>query len=437
MNKTEEFVEKARKIHADKYDYRLFKYVRCDDKSIIICPIEGHGEFLKTPGKHINAKQGCPKCSKDAMTLSRRFTKEQFIERSREKHGNKYDYSKVVYVNSTVKIIIICPDHGDFEQRANGHLKGRGCSKCAITKNALSKSDKETFVARARSVHGDRYNYDQVNYTNNRTKIIISCPDHGNFTQTPTKHLQGRKCQKCSGFRRYTTEEWIEGAKIKHNELYSYPRAVYVNSYTKIIITCKTHGDFKQVPYSHMQGAGCPECAGGCPYTTSEWITAAKIKHNNLYSYPRAIYVNSHTKIIITCEEHGDFEQDPYSHLGMGSGCPKCRYSKLELGIMSFLDNNNIVYKCQKRFKDCVYKYTLPFDFYIKSIKVLIEGDGRQHRQPVECFGGDEAFEKQQIKDKIKTDYASNNGMKLVRIRDVRHIAMLLGPHVKLYHNKV
>ena len=120
---TENFIKKARFIHGNRYDYSLVNYENSKTKIDIICL--KHGVFSQTPDKHINAKSGCPYCAGNKSNC------QKFICKAKKIHGNKYDYSSVVYQSHAKKIIIICPIHGPFEQRANGHLNGKGCYKCA------------------------------------------------------------------------------------------------------------------------------------------------------------------------------------------------------------------------------------------------------------------------------------------------------------------
>lgn len=184
------FIERARKIHGDKYDYSKVEYISNKIKVRIICP--EHGEFWQTPHSHLRGL-GCPKCGGVYSPTS-----EDFIKKAREIHGDKYDYSKVKYVNAKTKVCIICPEHGEFWIKPNNHLSGQGCKKCGVIKRGLSKKDNtETFVKKARNVHGDRYDYSKVNYTNSLTKVCIVCPVHGEFWQAPSEHLQGYGCPKC------------------------------------------------------------------------------------------------------------------------------------------------------------------------------------------------------------------------------------------------
>ena len=186
------FIEKAHEVHGNKYDYSKVNYKTINDKVCIICP--EHGEFWQTPNNHINQKQGCQKCYNEKRKGKYKITTNEFIEKAKEIHGNKYDYSKTVYRGMKKKLLIICPEHGEFEQVAYDHLRGFKCSKCKHNENRLSF---EEFIEKAKKIHGDKYDYSKVNYKNNHTKICIICSKHGEFWQNPSAHLLGCGCQKC------------------------------------------------------------------------------------------------------------------------------------------------------------------------------------------------------------------------------------------------
>lgn len=126
---TEQFIEEAKKVHGDKYDYSKVEYINNHTNVCIICP--EHGEFYQTPQHHINRKHGCPKCVKISTKIKHTLGIESFIKKSKQIHGSKYDYSKVEYVNSKTKVCVICPEHGEFFQTPSVHLRGCGCPKCA------------------------------------------------------------------------------------------------------------------------------------------------------------------------------------------------------------------------------------------------------------------------------------------------------------------
>lgn len=126
--------------------------------------------------------------------MSKKLTTEKFIEKSRLKHGDRYDYSKTVYINQTTPVVIICPNHGEFLQRPNNHYSGAGCPICSRNK----KHTLESFTTKANEIHNNKYNYSEVDYKNNKSKVTIICSEHGRFEQTPDKHLQGEGCPLCS-----------------------------------------------------------------------------------------------------------------------------------------------------------------------------------------------------------------------------------------------
>lgn len=133
---TGEFIQKAKAVHGDKYDYSMVEYVNNRTKVAIICP--KHGEFWQTPYKHLSG-QGCNKCYRASLSERYSMGREKFIEKANEVHHGFYDYSQVEYVNSQTYVNIICPLHGIFPQVPSSHLKGHGCPKCADIENGKRK----------------------------------------------------------------------------------------------------------------------------------------------------------------------------------------------------------------------------------------------------------------------------------------------------------
>ena len=321
MNKTETFIEKAIKIHGDKYDYSKVDYKKTDVKIFIICKI--HGEFIQSPNKHLSG-QGCRKCGLLSNSRLKSLNTSKFIEKAKIKHGDKYDYSKVIYKNCNEKVCIICKTHGEFNQNPSSHLCGIGCKICGINSNSKSRTiTNNIFIDRAKIKHGDKYDYSKVDYKKSNMKVIIICKTHGEFMQAPKCHLRGQGCPKCAGNYLQTTDDFIEKAKIKHGDTYDYSKVIYNKTDEKICIICKTHGEFMQTPHGHLSGQGCPKCAGNYLHTTDDFIEKAKIKHGDEYDYSKVIYKNCNEKVCIICKTHGEFNQNPSSHL-CGIGCKIC-----------------------------------------------------------------------------------------------------------------
>ena len=207
----EEFINKAKKVHGDKYDYSKVEYKNSTTKVCIICKEEGHGEFYQTAKNHLKGK-GCPKCGLRTLTTNR------FIEKSKEVHGDLYDYSKVEYKKYNEKVCIVCPKHGEFYQAPYCHIQGQGCPKCGITKiRKFRFKNTEVFIKGAREVHGDKYDYSNVNYKNSKDKVCIVCPKHGEFYQTPNGHLRGQGCPKCNrGFSSDSKLSLLSDSDVEH-----------------------------------------------------------------------------------------------------------------------------------------------------------------------------------------------------------------------------
>lgn len=268
---TTDFIERAAKKHNGRYNYSKSVYITAKTKLIIICPT--HGEFKQVPNSHL-AGNGCRKCWVIRAGDINRKTTNEFIERSTKMHNGKYDYSKSVYINSDTSLIIICPVHGEFTQVANNHMTvGQGCASCSGNNRLTTKG----FIEKSTKIHNGEYNYSKSVYTRTDDKVIIICSVHGEFKQTPDHHLSGEGCPKCAGTQKRTTEEFIDIATKIHDGFYSYPKSVYINAHKKLIITCPKHGEFKQVPDSHLQGNGCPNCVSSISKSETLWLNSLNI----------------------------------------------------------------------------------------------------------------------------------------------------------------
>lgn len=265
--------------------------------------------------------------------MRKRSTSTEFISKSIQLHGPRYDYTDVIYVNNHTKVKIKCKTHGIFLQTPNCHLSGSGCPCCAPNK----KMTTETFVSRSLKLHGDKYDYSNVKYTNNYTKVKIKCKIHGIFLQIPNDHLMKCGCPACGSVYKPSTTEYIYKVNIVHNNLYDYSRVVYSGAHKKITIICKNHGEFLQRASDHLNGFGCPKCSGKNKKTTEEFIKISSEIHHNKYDYSSTIYDNSQTPIAIICPIHDKFFQKPYTHQS-GSGCPLCSIDNKTLTTSEFIE---------------------------------------------------------------------------------------------------
>lgn len=341
-------------------------------------------------------------------------TNEQFISDCVKTHGDKYDYSKVDYINSSKKVIIICPDHGEFNPIANNFIRGSKCPKCS---NEKHRSTKEEFILKSREIHGDKYDYSLVEYKGNKVKVKIICGDHI-FEQKPNSHLSGCGCGKCYGTHRRKLSNVINIFKKVHGGKYDYSKIIYKNNHSKLKVICPDHGIFEQNFKDHSKGVGCPKCCSNYKLNTKEFIKKSILAHGNRYDYSKVKYVNSHTKVKIICPDHGIFEQMPYKHSNEEQGCSSCKDSKGVTLICNYLSDNDIKYNREVTLDGCVSKNNIPlrYDFYLPSYDIYIEYDGEQHFRPVKNWGGKKAFKDLQERDKIKDIFCENNSLKLYRI---------------------
>ena len=213
------------------------------------------------------------------------YTQDDFLRKARQHHGDKYDYSLAVFVTTLLKVIIICPDHGRFEQKAHLHMTGSMCRQCRILKTAAIRlaTARDAFVTKAKELHNSKYTYTNTQYKHSLQKVIITCPVHGDFEQLPSNHLQGYGCSKCAvDNTRLSQREFIDLALNKHGKQYDYSETKYITANAQVTIICKKHGSFLQRAGDHLQGCGCPICPSGRSFSNQaiEWLNLLSKMYN-------------------------------------------------------------------------------------------------------------------------------------------------------------
>lgn len=222
------FIDEARKVHGDKYDYSKVKYENTSTKVCIIC--KEHGEFFQTPYTHLNG-HGCPKCAYKGDRKRHIYTQEEIIDKIRSLFGERYSFEKVIYKAMKIPIILVCHEkdengieHGEFSMRpVNIFSSHQECPKCSRENRIrLQRKPIEKFIEEANKVHGGLYEYHKVNYINTSTKVCIVCPVHGDFWQTPTAHLIGHGCPYCSGNAKKWNKETCEQEAHKYEYIFDF-----------------------------------------------------------------------------------------------------------------------------------------------------------------------------------------------------------------------
>jgi hypothetical protein len=354
----------------------------------------------------------------------RKIDKHNFEKFAREVHGDKYDYDKTNYISTRGDVTITCPKHGDFIQTAGAHLGGSGCYKCAgETIGKKLRLSQDEFIEKSQKANDNKYDYSKTKYEGGRNKVIVTCPIHGDFLTSPGNHMRGSGCPECYGTKKLSTQEFIDKAKEVHGNRYDYSKSNYLSSEKPIEIICKNHGPFLQVAGNHLKGDNCPKCAGTQKSNTQEFIEKSKLVHGDRFNYDKVEYQTNKIPVVITCPKpgHGDFVMKPNSHLG-GSGCPVCSESRGEKLVSLILQELEIPFTRQAKFKDCTnlktgrYCRKLPFDFYLPTYNTVIEFDGIQHFREVGFWGGSKSLQTQKTRDQIKNQYCQDKGINMVRI---------------------
>lgn len=278
------------------------------------------------------------------------MTTSDYIIKARQRHGNQYDYSKTQFIDKFTKVCITCPTHGDFFVLPHVHTRknGTGCPHCSLQKRTTSIDE---FIKKAKLQHGDKYDYSKVKYKNNREKVCIICPEHGEFWQTPASHLMGKGCRVCACIKQsqrssLSINDFIKRAQKIHGDKYDYSKVNYINAKTKVCIICPEHGEFWQTPSNHLAGYGCHTCFKG--------KSAKEIKLKEI--------------------------------------------------LEAIFPNEEIIFQAHINW----LKYQ-SFDFYFPKYKLAIEYQGKQHFMPIQYFGGKKTFNETRERDIRKYEISQEN----------------------------
>jgi len=272
---------------------------------------------------------------------NKRLTNEEFIKRAKAIHGDTYDYSLVNYVNTKIKVKLICPIHGVFEQTSGKHLIGRGCVDCGNEKSKMSQRTKlPDFIENSNSIHNNKYDYSQVDYQGALVKIKIACPIHDIFEQRPSDHLKGHGCDKCyKDSLKVTKEDFIKRSKDIHNK-YDYSQVEYVDYRTKVKIVCPIHDIFEQRPSQHLIGQGCTLCRNiGRRKRRLKHISESKLNGAQLFP--------SFNKEACKLFDKISEEKNTYIQHAMNGG--EFHIKELDYWVDGYDEENNIVYEYDEK----------------------------------------------------------------------------------------
>lgn len=279
------------------------------------------------------------------------------------------------------------------------------------------------FIAKARTKHGDCYDYAEVEYQGSEVAVAIRCAEHGVFSMTPHKHLSGRGCGRCTFVR--TTDDFVAKAHCVHGLRYDYSSTEYTTSLDKVMIGCSEHGPYMQRASSHLEGVGCPKCglrafAAKKTVTTEGFVRRSRAAYGDLYDYSDTQYAHSHQRLTVTCRKHGPFETLPSNHIRGRSGCPQCIESRHERAVRAALEAKCIAFVPQKGFPWLQHKGPQYLDFYLPDYNVGIECQGEGHFQQVNFAGFEDpidvlmGFHETVVRDQNKEYLCRSNGVRMI-----------------------
>lgn len=337
----------------------------------------------------------------------KKLTHEEFLERSNAKHNHKFKYPEE-YNGKEKSIRITCPKHGDFNQIANDHMRGKTCPDCALEERRLSLDEIKGLLNK---VHDNEFNYNLLEYTPELTsgKIPIICKKHGIFNQNYKGHRQGGKCPTCNKIKKRRIG-FEKVANKKYNFKFDYSKMDFVDYETPIEIGCPEHGWIWITPKEHLSGEGCNKCA--LDKSKQRWdsfLIDANQVHDRLYKYPDYFEIKSNamTKIPIICKDHGVFPQTAGKHL-KGQGCPICvhKISKPEILLQNFIKELGFEVKCNE--KTLIKPYEL--DIFIPELNKAIEFNGLYYHYSEKYF--------KLGRHAMKSNMCKNQGIRLLHVRE-------------------
>lgn len=378
------------------------------------------------------------------LKMEARIKEYELLQRFRDVHGDKYDYSNMNYINVNTPITICCPVHGEFTQKPIDHYKGKGCNKCARVKmwNTRGRRTTAEWIRLFNEKHNNKYDYSlNKDIRTGQTEIEIICKQGHHFSQKATRHLRGDGCPYCANSIRHTKEQFVERANKKFNSKFKYIGS-YINNHTNMLMECPEHGLFEMTPRRHLVSPyGCPECSN-IGKGLKKRISIEDVKKRLYKIFGDRITLKEETYTLINepcefvCKEHGDFTYtaDKLLH---GGKCPSCNTPLGESIVFDFLKNNG--YKFKRQFRIDISKLfgrrKLRIDFmvFIENRRYAIEVNGDQHYKQIPYFHDSHQFSEQQERDNEVRKWCKANGVKLIEIRysQLKNIKQLLTKKLK------
>lgn len=420
------FLEKVKEIHGNKFDYSAItpEHIKGCMSEISVTCNTCHHKWSVILRNHIRAKAGCPSWPKTRWTLK------TFLQRSRGIHGNKYNYNLITedkIANQQSKVPIICNACGHhWSPSISSHIYSKsGCPSCA----GVVKWNLRKFLIRAKEIHGDKYDYSQITIEHIRgatSKVLIFCKRcNYQWSSSVNNHINAKSgCPSCAGLLKWDLKKFLEEARKIHGESYDYSQVRdedIVRNFTKIPVACRKCG-YHWLPQlnHHIEGHGCPQCAGLIKWDLEKFIKTAKSVHGDSYDYSQVSEEDIERRtskvpiICMTC--HHQWLVSIGNHISRKSGCPACKASRGERECQRILEECGLEYEKEVILPELPNK-RYDFAFAYEDHLHLVEIDGIQHFEEIPYFHREErTFKERQGVDLSKTRVALERGASLIRI---------------------
>lgn len=253
----------------DKVSLDKVKFFNMRDKVTVTC--SDHGDVLVTAKLLYTGSQSCSKCGRIRSNESRRITKEEFLRRCFNVHGNKYSIDLSTFKDTVSRLRVVCDLHGEFFPIAKHLARGQGCPVCGPSplshrykltpRSARRQATKvRNFIDRVKETHGDRYDYSLTKYVNCKTKVIVICREHGAFESHPRHLRDGQGCPYCSG-KIICPGEFQKKIDLLYG-VGLYTCNTFEPNTATVTTKCNNCGNVWEAYRRSLQtGAGCPSCS--------------------------------------------------------------------------------------------------------------------------------------------------------------------------------
>jgi hypothetical protein len=426
------FLSDCKKKHGDKYGYDKINFITRRDKITVKCPVH---EYVEINGyAHIDGR-GCPKCVDLIPAVDKEVRGAAFIRNSKDKFHLKFDYTEVRYVNQSTPIILTCIDHQErYEIAPIKHLYSKygSCKVCRaelrsyksiLNRKPHNKDNKTSFINKAKTVHGDIYNYDNVHYVNSSTKVEVICDKHGPFHQVPNSHLRGSGCPVCAKEKSAqkqlpTHQTYVNKVEKAFPGKFTFELTKYRGTKKDVTITCKNHGPFTRTAELHYQH-DCPRCHN--ELRSQNRLTPIETIRDKVESRGGILLSKKYekgVKVKVQCANGHHFSA-VWPSINSGSWCRYCdRYfgERFTRHVLELMLGGTFKKSFPNFLINPKTKRRLQLDGYDETLKIAFEYQGEQHFDTSHYYYTEGGM----YRDQLKREQCRRHDVVLIEVREFK-----------------